>query len=340
MKKHLLLGTGNFYKANLHIHTTVSDGDMSPEEIKRIYMEQGYSVVAFTDHEIMVPHPELTDEGFLAITSSEISVNQRLDCDFCFTRAYHLNIYSPEERRDCFRGFDKSKLWFKHSDRFITPEQEQINELRVYSVDCINDFIKRANDDGCLVSYNHPVWSLQDYSDYSSLKGLWGVEVYNTACARNGYFDTAAPVDDLLRVGERVMPLATDDAHKLCDCFGGFTMIRAEELSYDKIFAALKNGDFYASTGPEFHEITYEDGVLKISCSPVSFITMTTDCRYTFAKRSQDNSLTQAEFNLDGFLDLCKKNENQHKYIRLTLVDDKGQTAYSRAYFVDELLSD
>ena len=37
MKKYLLANSGHFYKANLHVHTTVSDGQMTPEEIKRIY---------------------------------------------------------------------------------------------------------------------------------------------------------------------------------------------------------------------------------------------------------------------------------------------------------------
>ena len=38
MRKYLLPNTGNHYKANLHVHTTVSDGQMTPEEIKRIYI--------------------------------------------------------------------------------------------------------------------------------------------------------------------------------------------------------------------------------------------------------------------------------------------------------------
>ena len=75
MKKYLLKNVGNFYKANLHVHTTVSDGEMTPDEIKRIYMEKGYSVVAFTDHEVMVPHPELTDEHFVALTSTEMEAS-------------------------------------------------------------------------------------------------------------------------------------------------------------------------------------------------------------------------------------------------------------------------
>ena len=106
MKKYLLSNVGSFYKANLHVHTNVSDGAMSPEEIKRIYMEKGYSVVAFTDHEVMVPHPELTDENFVAITSTEISTNNRTDCDFCYAKTYHLNIYSPDENKNCFNTFE------------------------------------------------------------------------------------------------------------------------------------------------------------------------------------------------------------------------------------------
>ena len=31
MKKFLLPNTGDFYKANLHIHSSISDGEMSPD---------------------------------------------------------------------------------------------------------------------------------------------------------------------------------------------------------------------------------------------------------------------------------------------------------------------
>ena len=337
MKKYLLKNVGNFYKANLHVHTTVSDGSMSPEEIKRIYMEKGYSVVAFTDHEVMVPHPELTDEHFVALTSIEISTNNRADCDFSFAKTYHLNIYSPDENKNCFNTFDKGKMWLNHSYQYITDEQESVQYNRVYDVDDVNKVIKMANDEGCLVSYNHPVWSLQNYSDYSCLKGLWGIELYNTGCARNGYFDTAQPFDDLLRKGERVFPLATDDAHHLRDCFGGYVMIGAENLTYNSIFNALKNGDFYASTGPEFFEISFENGTVKIVTSPVSFIGISTDNRHLFSKRDEENLLTEVEFDIGWHLDMEKQGINENPFIRVTLVDEKGNCAYSRAYFIDEL---
>ena len=52
MKKYLLPETGNFYKANLHCHTTYSDGRKTPEQVKARYKGLGYSIVAYTDHDI------------------------------------------------------------------------------------------------------------------------------------------------------------------------------------------------------------------------------------------------------------------------------------------------
>ena len=67
MRKYLLPENGKFYKANLHCHTTVSDGRLAPEQVKEAYMAEGYSVIAYTDHDVMIPHPELCDENFLAL---------------------------------------------------------------------------------------------------------------------------------------------------------------------------------------------------------------------------------------------------------------------------------
>ena len=39
MKRYLLPETGTFYKANLHCHSNLSDGKLSPAQIKKIYMD-------------------------------------------------------------------------------------------------------------------------------------------------------------------------------------------------------------------------------------------------------------------------------------------------------------
>ena len=79
---------------------------------------------------------------------------------------------------------------------------------------------------------------MENHDDYSGLKGLWGIEVYNTGCVREGYPDTVQPFEDLLREGNRIFPVATDDAHSEKDHFGGFVMIKSEKLDYASI---LKN---------------------------------------------------------------------------------------------------
>ena len=48
----------NFYKANLHCHSTNSDGRATPEKLKEEYMKRGYSAIAFTDHEHIIKNTQ------------------------------------------------------------------------------------------------------------------------------------------------------------------------------------------------------------------------------------------------------------------------------------------
>lgn len=41
MRKYLLPKDGEFYKANLHCHSVISDGRWTPEQIKENYKAQG-----------------------------------------------------------------------------------------------------------------------------------------------------------------------------------------------------------------------------------------------------------------------------------------------------------
>ena len=67
----LLNSNGKFYKANLHCHTIVSDGGMTPEQVKDYYQKHVYSIVAFTDHNKFVLHDDLKDANFLPIAGFE-----------------------------------------------------------------------------------------------------------------------------------------------------------------------------------------------------------------------------------------------------------------------------
>ncbi len=338
MKQYLWQQKGNVYKANLHMHTTASDGRMTPEETKAAYKAKGYSIVAFTDHEVIVDQQALRDENFLPITSYETAIGEEWESGVPNgKKTYHINLYAKTEGQVLSPVFREAGIWknIEHIKEYITDEMRQIDYPHVYGVEQVNELIRVANKAGFLVSYNHPVWSLQNYSDYAELKGLWGVEVHNTGCARMGYPDTVQPFEDLLRAGERVYPLATDDAHCEEDCFGGWLMVCADALEYGAVMAALENGNFYASTGPEIHEISIEDGVLHVECSPAASVFVSTerrDCKRVVAK---DEPLISADFDLNKyFADGQIGNRRWDSYVRVTVIDDKGKQAWSRAYFI------
>lgn len=108
----LLPETGNFYKANLHCHTVISDGKLTPEEVKKAYMEQGYSVVAYTDHRNYQWHKELTYEAivnallkgnFYSSMGPEIRELYVEDGVLHITTSPVEKIYVLTEGRNCYK---------------------------------------------------------------------------------------------------------------------------------------------------------------------------------------------------------------------------------------------
>ena len=92
---YLLPKEGNVYKANLHCHTVHSDGHLTPEEVKAAYLEQGYQIVAVTDHRHYQWHENLCDEKFLALAAMEVDINEHFKRpgDFSRVKTYHMNLY-------------------------------------------------------------------------------------------------------------------------------------------------------------------------------------------------------------------------------------------------------
>ncbi len=321
MKKKILLDPkGNWYKANLHCHCTISDGSWTAEEVKAQYQKQGYSVIAYTDHMRYVRHNELDDENFLTIGAFEGNVDAPAEeyPDWNTRPVYHLNFYDTcPDNRDCS----------------AVPMPEQI-----YTVENVNAYIKARKDEGFLCCYNHPWWSVQTSADYLPLENVDFFEIYNHGCeleGMNGYAPQA--YDELLRTGHRMSCFATDDNHDRFptedarnDSFGGFTMIQAPELRYDAIINALQDGHTYASMGPLIHGLYMEENRLVIECSPVEkigLITQGRDGQWRLVHPGE--SLTRAEFPLTG-------NEG---YVRIQIQDAHGRYANTNAYGVKELLS-
>lgn len=333
MKKYLLPQTGQFFKANLHCHTTVSDGSITPEETKNVFKEKGYSIVAFTDHDVLVPHPELADENFLPLNGYEMEVteeNENIERNFKKTCHMCLIAIEPDNLKQvCYH---RSKYLYYNAVNYkdkIHFDENEPDYVREHTHECICDMMKKGRENGFFVTYNHPNWSLENYDDYMGYNYMNAMEIYNNECAYSGFCEyNEKEYDDMLRGGKRIYCIATDDCHSAVTGSGGFTMIKADKLEYRTITKAMVDGNFYASQGPEIHSLWIEDGLLHIECSGVRSIRFNTGIRRAKKIESCDGMLLNtAEFEV----------KPEDIYVRVTITDATGKHAYTNAYFVDDL---
>ena len=343
MKRYLIPENGQFYKANLHTHTTVSDGCKTPEQIKEIYKAHGYSVIAFTDHEVMVDHSDLNDESFLAITSYEVNTSgPALYGDFGEYPCYHLNFYAKAPHETDYPCPNPDYTWGNARAYAEKQDYYKGDHRRVYSTEAQNDMIAEALSKGYLVSYNHPNWSKQPHDHYIGLEGLTALEVYNTGCAVGGWSldESDHVLDEFLMAGKQVYPVATDDNHGTHDMCGGWVRFKAPELSYDAIMTAYEQGDFYASWGPEIDALYLEDGVLKMDFpaeSRVCRVAVHSASRWAAARYGEN--MTHAEVDLKNFFGDMERLHypDDRGYIRVVVFDHQGNRAMTRGYFLSEL---
>lgn len=339
MKKHLLQENGSFYKANLHCHTTLSDGRRTPEEVKKLYKSLGYSIVAYTDHDILIPHDDLTDDKFLALHGFEVEVcdpmektfiNQKT-CHICFVGIEPENITQPMWHRGWYLFGNAPK----HRDQVKFDENEP-DFVRHYNGDAISEMMNIGSEKGFFVTYNHPSWSLESYPDYMSYNGMHAFEMYNGGCLAAGFSDNNPRVyDDMLMGGKKLYCIGADDNHNAAnpqsrryDSGWAWTMIKADSLDYRTITKALVDGQFYASEGPEIYELTFEDGRIHIECSEADKIVCNYGVRHAELALNEDGgTVTKADFGM----------KKDWKYFRITVVGKDGKTACTNAYFADEL---
>lgn len=331
MKRILLDNTKNYYKANMHCHSTYSDGKFSVEELKKMYKDEGYSVIAFTDHEHLIDNSRLNDDDFLSLTSCEIAIKQfenKSSLSNKDMKVAHFNFYSLDPHNintPCYSSVYDHFLG--NPDTLSLINKPDTDYKREYNKESISKIIKTASEQGFLVSYNHPRWSLETAEDYSGYEGLWAVEIFNTDCWRQGYFEYDICVyDDLLRKGNCKFCVAGDDNHNDRDMFGGHIMINAEKLEYSAIMEALKNGNFYTSTGPKINSLYIEDGVAHLSVPAGNkYAVMTTGIRKTKLIDLENEDINDIQFKISP----------DYKYVRFDVIDHKNRRANTNAYKTD-----
>ncbi len=305
---------GQWYKGNLHCHSTISDGALSPDEIVELYKNHDYNFLSFSDHEHFTHHTKYDDSKFLIFPGFEWATQPPRG-----GRTYHfLGLQGSTKYRD-----QATQPLLKHGDKFQRGEYSEDPAAYRRTAQQMIDQLKAS---GNMVVLNHPVWSRTELEDFVGLDGYFAMEVFNTTCDCEGHTGTADLYwDSLLRRGKKVWGLATDDAHfRTNDHLGGWVMVQAQELTHDCIADSLLEGRFYSSQGPRITDYGVVDGEVFVECSEVEVVHFVTFEPTGRSVRAETAPLRSAKYQLRG-------NET---YVRVECVDRHGRTAWTNPIFL------
>ena len=285
---------GQWYRGNLHTHTTESDGAFAPEKVLEWHAANHYHFVAITDHDRItrVAVETLQAMSLLALEGAELSLGRtRQGSPLHFVAA----------------GLTAERL----PDRFTSAAEA----------------VEWVWEQGGFGFIAHPHWSGFSSDELASLVGLRAIEVSNTGCARENHKGNAISYwDDLLGRGQRVWGLATDDSHwRDLDYGGGWLMVKAQALTTPNIIGALRGGQFYSTGGPAFEELRLEKDRLWVRTTPAAAIYWIGAGRLGWsAHASPGQTITEAEFELKG----------KPRWLRVEICDAHGRWAWSNPILV------
>jgi len=324
------------FKANLHSHSTLSDGQLTPEEMKAAYKDHGYSILCISDHEAANDHSHMTEPDFLMLTGYEAYIRpQYLFDPFC--SEVHLNLLARDPHNVGIVYFQpKSSRYLSEEQKAAAVKVGPVVE-RQYTKEFINDFIRCAKENGYIVTYNHPVWSQETHEQILSYEGFFSMEMCNwssmNAAGRCEY--NLDLYHKLLRSGKRVFVHSADDNHNRFpfdhqrnDSFGGFAMVLADKLDYDTVFHAIETGEMYSSMGPVFHEVSFDGEQVHVSCSDVVQINCNCGTKTAIFERAEPGkTINHASLTV----------RPGAPFVQISITDKDGKHADTRGFFRDEL---
>jgi len=259
----------NWYKVGLHIHTNLSDGHVSPEEMADVYSNAGFDAVAITDHWKYYAEGELS--GLKIISGCEYNLGTHDTIDGV------MHIVGIGMKND-------PKL-----DRATATRQEVIDAI---------------NAAGGMAVLAHPAWSLNSKDDVKALSGISLLEIYNSVSDAHescrpysGYI-----VDVLANDGIEFPLIATDDAHYYdgTDETKAYIMVNAKSGDIKDILDAIKCRKFYATQGPELY-IRREGNKIFVDCSECVMISFLTNSAWENGKITRGENVTHAEYALNDY---------------------------------------
>ena len=243
-----------WYKGNIHTHTTMSDGDATPEVAVRWYGDHGYDFLVLSDHNhlTLVEHAESDSRAPLMIPGEEVSAS----------------LQRPGSRYPVPIHIIAIGI-----DRVVEPiiAGDIVSTLQA-NIDAIAEA-------GGVSSIAHPNyrWAF-DHREITAVAGAACMEIFtpeSNVDGGPGRYSMEQIWDNVLTAGRPIWGVAVDDTHDYFD-FGtgkfnpgkGWIVVRAAELTRDAIVGGIERGDFYASTGIELEELEIDEEGMSLRVNP------------------------------------------------------------------------
>jgi len=226
---------GNWYKGNTHLHTTNSDGTLTPEEICEIYKNAGYNFISITDHGKITSGQKFSD--FLLIPGVELNKGN-----------FHVVGINIKE------NFSVEKLSFQEIITGIKNQDALPVIAHPYWSGFTSQDLLSLNDYVGIEVYNTTCHSLRG-KGYSSVH--WD-EILQTGRKVFGF-----AADD----GHHPTDNKRDD-----DILVSFIMVKSKSLDTKSICDSIKNGLFYSSTGVIVDDLKIQDKKIVIKFSPAYYV--------------------------------------------------------------------
>lgn len=259
------------YKANLHTHTTVSDGMLNPHMVVDNYHELGYDILAVTDHNA-VTYPWT---GFSKMEASQPSKMKRTIAllENYFAEKYLENpAYQPMVKGPMsitysleFEDRDPADLGMidiqgnelsrhHHMGSFFSDHNGTTSEIESLDATLDKDGITMLYHPGRYYGRSTDKYNLQWYVDlYNSYDHLIGLEVYNSG---NRYPDDRKIWDSILTVTMPERPLwgySNDDMHMFPHLGRNWNNFILSELTHESVRHGMENGLSYFVYSPQGH---------------------------------------------------------------------------------------
>ncbi len=289
-------------RCQFHAHTTNSDGEPSPAALCDHYADLGFDVLAITDHWHVT---EVDHDRIVVIPSSELTALS--SSAHGEAEALALGVSELPDAREPFPDIEALAAWI----------------------------VER----GGVPFLCHPYWSGLRAEDVLAAPSLAGIEIWNGGSeGMQGNGLSTVQWDDVLQQGRIVMGLATDDCHSPGEDSGfGWTWVLVPERSGAAVIEALRNGRFYASSGPKIHDVTIEEASVLIRCSPARSVRLRSgpwDGCAVNAEPGMGNWRGEPrECDADGLITVARFELPEFwRWARVEVEDERGRRAWSNPF--------